>query len=169
MVKNLKVGILALFICLSACADTNAPVVPDVVTPETQETTLVPFEILDNGTISGAQQDKTTLEKFDDKESWQAFWSKHMTVVPQPPAPDVDFETKSLIAIVDSDQPNSGYYLELSRIEQSNNELWVYVIRKQPSTQCMNLGMVAQPFVFATIAKSPLNAKLMFSTQFYDC
>lgn len=148
-------------------AEVSAPT--PASTAETQDTNLVEFNIIDNGTISGAKQDTAMLHIFTDNESWQTFWKKHMTVVPAPPAPAVDFEDQQVLAIIDSDQPNSGYYISLERIEIQNGELWVYATREQPGPGCMSLGMVAQPYVIVTIDKSDLPAKLLLSTRTYDC
>lgn len=132
---------------------------------------IVAFEIIDNGSMSGAKQDKPVLHPINDQDSWQDFWNKHITVVPKPAAPGVDFDTKTVIAVVDSDQPNSGYYLRLERIERQGDELWVYATREQPGADCLNLGMVAQPFVIASIDKVPdaSKIKLIFNTSMYDC
>lgn len=149
---------------------TNGTSVSINTTPEEETgSNLVEFNIIDNGTISGAKQDTAMLHVFDETTSWDAFWKKHMTVVPAPAAPPVDFETQQVLAIIDSDQPNSGYYIRLERIETQNGELWVYATREQPGANCMSLGMVAQPYVIVTIGKTNLPAKLLLSTRTYEC
>ncbi len=147
----------------------DAPVATPTPAPNATDSNLIEFNIIDNGTVSGAKQDTAMLHTFTDQENWEIFWKKHMAVVPAPAAPAVDFQDQQVFAIVDSDQPNSGYYIRLERIEKQNNELWVYATREQPGTGCMSLGMIAQPYVIVTIDKTDLPAKLLLSTHTYDC
>lgn len=137
--------------------------------PPQENLMIIPFTIIDNGSQSGMHPEVQTLTVIQDDAAWKAFWAKHNTISPPPTAPKVDFSKDMLIAIVDTDQPNSGYYLSLDKMEKHGEELWVYTTRAQPAPACMNLGMVAQPFVFATLPKMPVTAKLVFSTQMYDC
>jgi hypothetical protein len=124
------------------------------------EVTL-PYEILASGTLNGAAQNKPLLHIIRDQQALDAF-SPHNNQ-------SVDFSKKEVIAIVDSDQPNSGYRLILDRIEQHNGELWVYVIREQPDPSCLNLGKVAQPFVMITVDKFKGPTKLVFNTKMVKC
>lgn len=137
--------------------------------PPSDDVTVVPFTIIDNGVQSGIHPDTQQLVVIHNADDWQAFWAKHNTVSPPPPLPKVDFTKNMVITLIDTDQPNSGYALSLDKIEQHGHELWVYATRDQPAPTCMNLGMVAQPFVFVTLPKTTGKPKLIFSTQMYDC
>jgi hypothetical protein len=130
---------------------------------------LVPYETLESGVNSGAVQDKPVLHQIKDEKSWEAFWAQHLTITPKSKPKSVDFSRKQVIAIVDSDQPNSGYHLRLDRIEEHNGELLVYVTREQPAPECLNLGMVAQPYVIVTINQFSGPAKLIFNTRMRGC
>ncbi len=149
--------------------ETTAIVKPEPTVEPEPASNLITFNIIDNGTMSGAKQDKAMLHTFTNEQNWVTFWKKHMTVVPSPPAPAVDFEKQQVFAIIDSDQPNSGYYIRIERIENQNGELWVYATREQPGANCMSLGMIAQPYVIITIDKTDLPAKLLLSTHTYGC
>lgn len=137
--------------------------------PPAEAITIIPFTIIDNGAQSGMHPDTQTITLIQDDAAWQAFWAKHSTISPPPPSPTVDFSKNMIVTVIDTDQPNSGYYLSLDKIEQHGKELWVYVTRAQPAPACMNLGMVAQPFVFVTLPKMDVSTKLVFTTQMYDC
>lgn len=130
---------------------------------------FIPFTIIEQGSFSGAQQDKPVLYKLDNQATWEEFWAKHITITPKPKAKSIDFAHQQVIAIVDSDQPNSGYSLHLDRIEPENGELWVYVTREQPNPECLNLGRVAQPYVIVTVKRFEGAAKLIFNTKNYGC
>lgn len=129
----------------------------------------LPFQVIEQGSLSGAQQDKPVLFVIQDQAAWEDFWSKHQTITPKTKPKPMDFNHNQILAIVDSDQPNSGYRLRLERIEQHDGELWVYVTREQPAPKCLNLGRVAQPFVIATTPQFAGEAKLIFNTKNYDC
>lgn len=149
-----------------ACTETeeaSAPPTPD------QVQALIPFHIIDNGKISGIAVEKAALFTFNDEPTFHEFWARHHTVSPIPQPPAVDFNTETVFAVLDSDQPNGGYYLRFDKIEQINNELWVYVTREQPATECMNMGMIAQPYVMVTLPKTNIKSKLVFKTSYYAC
>jgi len=151
---------LALYFLVCLLANVPVQAGPDI---------LVPFDIIESGSLSGAQQDKPVLYKLDSQTTWEDFWSKHITITPKSKAKAIDFTRKQVIAVVDSDQPNSGYKLHLDRIEQKNAELLVYVTREQPNPECINMGMVAQPFVIVTVKRFAGPAKLIFNTKNYGC
>ncbi|MFI4956730.1 MAG: hypothetical protein ACHQAX_05945 [Gammaproteobacteria bacterium] len=137
--------------------------------PPKDELAIIPFTIILNGAQSGIHPETQTIALIQDDAAWKAFWAKHNTISPPPASPNIDFAKNMVITVIDSDQPNSGYYLSLDKIEKHDEELWVYVTREQPAAACMNLGMVAQPFVFATLPKMPATVKLVFTTHMYAC
>jgi hypothetical protein len=150
-----------------ACSRENAPVEPPIESEQQQA--LIPFNILSNGKISGVSVEKPTLFVLDDEDNFKEFWARHATVNPAPEVPAVDFKTQTLFAIIDSDQPNGGYYLSFDKIERVGDELWLYVTREQPSTECVNMGMIAQPYVMVAVDKTTIKAKLIFQTKHYPC
>ena len=137
--------------------------------PPQDEQVIIPFTIIDNGAQSGIHPETQTISLIQDDAAWKAFWAKHNTISPPPASPKIDFSKDMVITVIDSDQPNSGYYLSLDKVEKHDEELWVYVTREQPAPACMNLGMVGQPFVFATIPKMQATVKLIFTTHMYAC
>lgn len=150
----------------TACTQDSIPAEPPI--QELQQA-LIPFDIINNGKISGVSVDKTTLFVFNDETTFKAFWARHATITPAPEIPTVDFKTHTLLAIVDSDQPNGGYYLSFDKIERVGEELWIYVTRQQPQTECVNMGMIAQPYVMVSIEKTSIRPKLIFQTKQYPC
>jgi hypothetical protein len=157
-------AIATLLAALALAACTPQP----TASPEA-ETLIIPFTVLDEGVQSGIHPDTHTLTLIQDNKAWQSLWSQHKTITPIPSAPHIDFATQNLITVIDSDQPNSGYTLHMDKVEQHGDELWVYVTREQPASACLNMGMVSQPYVFATIPKGPVKTKLLFSTHMYEC
>lgn len=130
---------------------------------------LIPFEIIESGGFSGIQNDKPEIYSIKDPANWDAFWSQHNTITPGPKTQSIDFEHKQVIAVVDIDQPNSGYTLHINRIEKHNDELWVHVTREQPGTSCLNLGVVSQPFVVVMLDRVDGAVKLVLNTKSYGC
>jgi hypothetical protein len=147
---------------LNACMQDNTP-------PQPPETEIIPFTVIESGNQSGIHPETHTLTAITDDTAWKAFWSQHKTITPIPSAPKVDFTQQMVIAVVDTDQPNSGYTLHMDKIEQHDQELWVHVTREQPASGCLNLGMVSQPYVLVTIPHQTTKPKLIFVTHTYDC
>lgn len=151
---------------LTACTQEAVPEEPPI---QGEQQALLPFDIMNNGKISGIAVDSPTLFVFNDAPTFNSFWERHATMTPTPETPKLDFKTHTLVAIVDSDQPNGGYYLSFDKIERVGEELWIYVTRQQPGTECVNMGMIAQPYVMVSVEKTTLKPKLVFQTNQYPC
>lgn len=131
---------------------------------------VVPFVLLESGINGGTRQDEPQAFLIQTPADWGVFWKMH-AAAPRSvqTTAGINYQTQSVLAVVDSDQPNSGYSLRLDRIEQQKDELWVYATREQPGPDCLNLGSIAQPFLLATIHRTTLKPKLILSTHVYRC
>lgn len=136
----------------------------------TNENAPLDFVVITTGPTSAVVADMTTVYKLDTQQSWDDFWAQHSkNIQPVENAPVIDFTKNMVIAIVDTDQPSSGYELNIDQLQAVDNKLYVFATRKQPGPGCVNLGMISQPFVMIQVPKSDLIPELRLTTQTVPC
>lgn len=138
--------------------------------PKTTEPAAINFVVITTGNNSGIQSDMTSIYKLDTQQSFDEFWAQHSKNL-QPPvaAPTIDFNKDMIIAVVDSDQPSSGYEMTIDQLQAVDTKLYIFATRKQPGAGCVNLGMISQPFVMVQVPKSDLIPELRLSTETVTC
>lgn len=162
-----------LSVLLTGCSDQseeqknseNASATPAIV-----EAPPINFVVITTGSTTGIKTDMTTIYKLDTEQAFAAFWAEHSrNLQPAQTAPVVDFNKDMIIALVDTDQPSSGYELAVDKLEAVDNKLYLFATRKQPGAGCVNLGMISQPFVMVQVPKSELVPELRLSTETIAC
>ncbi|GAA3946931.1 protease complex subunit PrcB family protein [Allohahella marinimesophila] len=84
-----------------------------------------------------------------DAAKWQLFWkSVHSSQFEAPPAPEVDFDKHSLIAVIAAPQSRSGGGIELAgNAARADDLLQVPVTIRDPAPGTMSAAVVTQPCV----------------------
>ncbi len=139
---------------------------------ETASTEPAPlnFVVITTGSTSAIKTDMTSIYKLDTQQTFEEFWAQHsQNIQPPEPAPAIDFDKDMVIAIVDADQPSSGYELTIDRLQAVDDKLYIFATRKQPGAGCVNLGMISQPFVVIQLPQSPLIPELRLETKTVAC
>ncbi len=155
----------AVLFLLVGCSDESNQ---DAKTPAAP--TPLNFVMVSEGSTSGIKADMTSVYKLDTPDSWQKFWHEHhQNMEPQAPAPTIDFNKDMVIAIVDTDQPSSGYQLSIDQLQAVDQNLYVFATRTQPGAGCVSLGMISQPFVILQVPKSDLIPQLRLTTKTVAC
>jgi hypothetical protein len=148
---------------LTACSE-------EPVAPKSKEPAAIHFAVITTGNNSGIQSDMTSIYKLDSQQSFDEFWAQHSKDL-QPPvtAPAIDFNKDMVIAVVDSDQPSSGYEMSIDKLQAVDTKLYIFATRKQPGAGCVNLGMISQPFIMIQVPKSDLIPELRMNTETVAC
>ncbi len=138
--------------------------------PKGNEPAAIHFAVITTGNNSGIQADMTSIYKLDTQQSFDEFWAQHSKNL-QPPitAPVIDFNKDMVIAVVDSDQPSSGYEMSIDKLQAVDTKLYIFATRKQPGAGCVNLGMISQPFIMIEVPKSDLIPELRMNTETIAC
>lgn len=122
--------------------------------PQTQPQTevIVVHDVLLQGTYSGF---KDPLQKvIQTKQEFDDLWKKHVSVlVPQPPAPDVDFDTSLIVAIYYGEKNTSGYQILLKNVEAKGNDVVVHYRLTEPPPNSLTLQVLTQPFLLLRMEK----------------
>jgi hypothetical protein len=97
------------------------------------------------------------------KEEWEKLWDAALSnTYPRPPAPDVDFTARSIIAVFQGNQPSSGYDISIAKLVKSAKRLKVHVKEVSPDLPCKVLLVITQPFQIIETEKIEDPAKVKF-------
>jgi hypothetical protein len=112
---------------------------------------------------------------------WIAFWSVpgrlsspvpnvgHLDPIAHVPAPDVDFEHFTLLAVVGR-KPSSGYAVSISSVREQGAGILVSVLDVGPGgAGCAVATMITYPSIFAVIPKTDEPVRFQISQAKTDC
>lgn len=137
---------------------------------KTKEPEKVNFVVITTGVNSGIQSEMTSIYKLDTEQSFDEFWAQHnRDIQPAAEKPAIDFSKSMVIAVVDANQPSSGYLLGIDQLQEVDGRLYIFATRKQPGAGCVNLGVISQPFTLIEVPKSDLVPELRLSTETVNC
>jgi hypothetical protein len=142
-------GSISLALALLACASCHAPAPARSSAPAD----ALPFEPLLKGYQSGLRTPGAQL--ITDDAHWTAFWKQHSHWrIPAPAAPQIDFSTRSVLAISLGDKPSAGWSLELRWLVLRNGRLVVHVAQHPPPKDHLVPQVVTQPYAIVTLART---------------
>ncbi len=119
---------------------------------QTQTMPTISYEVLLEGTFSGI---KEPLQKvITTNEEWEELWKKHVSViVPQPPVPEIDFESNVVAALFAGEKMKSGYQIRLKEVVPQGKDVIVRYKMVEPPENSFTLTVLTQPFIFIKIPK----------------
>lgn len=119
---------------------------------QTQTMPTISYEVLLEGTFSGI---KEPLQKvISTNQEWEDLWKKHVSViVPQPPVPEVDFESYVIAAIFSGEKNKSGYQVRLKEVVPQGKDVIVRYKMVEPPENSFTLTVLTQPFLLLKIPK----------------
>jgi hypothetical protein len=125
-----------------------------------QTTPTVTYEILQQGTYSGIKE--AVAKVITTEKEWQELWKKHVSMlVPQPPLPEVDFQTYNLAVIFSGEKRTSGYQIILKQIVPEANDVVVHYHETEPPANSFTLQVFTQPYLILKIPKPKGSIKLL--------
>lgn len=118
--------------------------------PQTVPT--VNYEIILQGTYSGLKE--PVAKVITNSKEWEDLWKKHVSVlVPQPPLPEVDFDSFVLAAIFTGEKRTSGYQIVFKEIVPEVNNVVVRYRETEPPANSFTLQVLTQPHIILKIEK----------------
>jgi hypothetical protein len=90
---------------------------------------------------------------------------------PLPPAPEIDFDRHSLIAVFQGQQPSSGYSISVSRLIKSGRKLKVKVREVIPQDSCVVLMVITDPvhIILTERIENPDRVSFRIQQQLTEC
>lgn len=129
--------------------------------------TSIPFELIQRGARSAQTEAKNIV--VDSKEVWQEVWNKTQVTTSVQTAPEIDFAKKTVIATFLGGKPHGGFGIEISKIQETPNQIEVYTIHYSSGKNCMNTQMPIAPFYIAQISKTEKPIVFVATPQVTDC
>ena len=112
-----------------------------------------------------------TVFRFDDPESFGAFWRQLLVVKPEfgPPTPVVDFDTHTVVAVVDAPELYYANTVTIQRIERRPGQLRVLVVYRVIGDFCYKGDLLTQPYHIVALAKTNLDIEMQVDTDLVTC
>ncbi len=83
--------------------------------------------------------------------------------------PNVDFETKTVIAVVMGQKSSGGYSVNLKQLEVTSDAVQFMVEERMPGENCMVTEALTNPYQIIAIDKTEKEIKFMGNTITVDC
>lgn len=128
--------------------------------PQPQTEVNVTYEIIQQGTYSGVKEPLAKV--ITDSNDWTALWKKHVSLlVPQPPSPEIDFQTAAVVAIFAGEKRTGGYQVLLQSVTAQGDDIVVRYRLVEPAQNSFTIQVLSQPFVMLKISKPKGTVKLL--------
>ena len=126
---------------------------------QTQEV-IVNYEVIQQGTYSGKKD--AYAEVIDNEAKWMDLWKQHVSVlVPQPPAPEIDFAGNVVAAIFAGEKTTGGYAVVIKNVVADADDVVVHYRITEPQPNSFTLQVISQPYAMVRIAKPKGVVKLL--------
>lgn len=100
------------------------------------------------------------------REEWETIWDAALAnTFPRPPAPEIDFNEHSIIAVFQGNQPSSGYDISITKVMMSGKKMKIYVKEVLPDLPCKVLLVITQPFQIIQTEKIADASKVKFKVK----
>jgi hypothetical protein len=127
---------------------------------EKKEEVVVNYEIIQQGTYSGKKD--ATAQVISTKSAWEQLWKQHVSVlVPQPPVPEIDFETQVVVAIFSGEKNSGGYATVIKSVSAELNDVVVKYKLTEPQPNSFTIQAITQPYVMLRMNKPAGTVRLV--------
>lgn len=114
------------------------------------DASVVQTETLVETSLSGITSPQRTV--LGDRSSFADWWSiVHSVVAPAPPAPEVDFDGRSVAAAAMGQRSTGGHAIEITEVRRDGEELWVVVMQTTPAEGCTTTQAMTAPVTAVTV------------------
>ena len=102
--------------------------------------------------------------------AWSAFWAEaHASLTPQPPAPQVDFATSTVIALAMGGRSTGGYAIRVRDIYESDDGMHVVVEEMSPGMNCGVTQALTNPVFAIAVGRSNTAVTFVEEKTVRDC
>ncbi|OGS22313.1 MAG: hypothetical protein A2252_05710 [Elusimicrobia bacterium RIFOXYA2_FULL_39_19] len=103
--------------------------------------------------VYSAIKEKKSL-MIENKKDWQELWKQHSAhITPAPALPEVDFNVNLVIAVFMGQQNAGGYGIQVSKIEESENKVYIETIETVPAKETNTSKSTTAPYHIVVIQK----------------
>lgn len=125
-----------------------------------KEEVIVNYEVIQQGTYSGKKDPIAQI--ITAKQDWEHIWKQHVSVlVPQPPVPEIDFETEVVVAIFAGEKKSGGYAIVIKKVSEELNDVVVRYKLTEPQPNSFTIQVITQPYVMLKMSKPQGTVRLL--------
>ncbi len=119
---------------------------------EDEKEVIVSYDVILQGTYSGKKDTAAVI--IQTQQEWETLWKEHVSVlVPQPPVPSVDFESRVVAAIYAGEKRTGGYSVVIKDVVFEGDDIVVKYRLTEPQPNSFTLQVISQPFALLKIEK----------------
>jgi hypothetical protein len=105
-----------------------------------------------------------------DQAEFEALWATvYSTIVPAPPAPEIDFDYVMIVAAFQGLKPSGGYEIAFQKRTIVGDIMQVRIFEYLPPPGCGVSAALTQPYDIVTIPKSDLRIKFKVKQKVAEC
>lgn len=162
-----RAAAVAVAVVFAGCSSVSEPVGP----PEGSANLLIlPFEGRDvAGFIYGSLRSRERLV-VRTTEAWEEIWSRMTSnYTPQPPAPEVDFESEMVIIASMGSRPTGGFGINVVQVAESEGTVYVVVNETSPGSRCMTTQALTSPVTAVRVQRRDGPVTFLERESVSDC
>jgi len=127
-----------------------------------------PLNRIDTGLLSGYAEPMNLV--INNQDVWATVWTR-LAACPYgcPPAPSIDFKTRTVIAVFLGMRGTGGYIIQVSRIESGNNAVVVHAVVTSPDRNCFEPQIITEPYDLVDIPKASGTTTFVVETVITNC
>lgn len=142
--RVLPLLVVTVALAASGCVDGG---LEDFSLDEFAEAERAGFEPIEKGSYSGHETRGFRGEVAVDEAEWRSLWTKHTAnQEPPPPAPEVDFSAKFVVAVFMGQQRSGGHAIEVVDVPLADGKFHVGYATVRPGKGCMTSQAITFPF-----------------------
>jgi hypothetical protein len=122
------------------------------------ETGLVEYRVIGEGKNATLESERPMLMIFTDDNSFRNFYNQiHLTEIPRPEAPGVDFEKYIVLFVSYGVQKSSGYSIEIRSVFIRKNTLVIKTILITPPRESFQAQVITNPYILLMVRRDDYN------------
>ena len=103
-----------------------------------------------------------------DLSAWQDLWNQtNLNKSSQPPIPKIDFSKEMILGAYLGQRSSGGYDIEISKVQEKDNCLEVYIKESTPNPLMIVSGGLTQPYHLVKTAVTDKEVKFNFTPEFW--
>lgn len=148
----------------STAGPADSVAAPPDAEPVPQDSAVTLFE----SSVTGVMEPRRTVIR--SSEEWTAAW-RELTgmLVPQDPAPELDFGVTSVVLVAMGSRPTGGYVIEVASVTAGDDTLYVTVRETSPGPECIVTQATTSPALAVLVPRVGAEVSFLEETATTDC
>lgn len=165
-----RVGWLAAALALGAAVacPNDAMVTPGEIPPNAVALSLDPIEPLARESYTGIADRRRVL--ISSRPEWERFWNELASNrLPPPPAPEIDFDRRVVVAATMGTRPTGGHSIEIESVHWADDRIYVRVVERSPGAGCVTTQALTAPATAVEVEARPGDAVFLERSEAVSC